>query len=227
MNMKRVLIGFVVAATALTAVPAGAQVYPDRIAIKAKALASLTAYQRRDDGREEQVERTTKTFRLGPSGSLTLGNIAGDITVTRANGSDTTVEIVKTARGRDAADARELLQLVTIDASERNGRAEVRAQYPAGDEMRRRNRRNVNVSVAYTVAAPAGTRVTAESISGSIWITDLRGDASATTITSSGRRVCASTDASEASSQRVWSEQEITTASVGGTQRPRARSQAS
>jgi DUF4097 and DUF4098 domain-containing protein YvlB len=173
--MQRFLIASVVVATALTAVPAGAQVYPERIEIKSKArvVTSRTAYQRRDrdDNRGQEVERTTKTFRLGPSGSLSLGNISGDITVTRANGADITVEIVKTARGRDAADARELLQLVTVDAVERNGRAEVKARYLNGDDLRRRGRRSINVDVAYNVAAPAGTRISAESISGDVRIT--------------------------------------------------------
>jgi DUF4097 and DUF4098 domain-containing protein YvlB len=184
--MNRVLTGSLVALVALTAARADAQVYPDRIEIKSKARAvtTITAYQRRDrdDSREQQIDRTTKTFRLGPSGSLSLGNIAGDITVTRASGSDTTVEIVKTARGRDAADVQELLQLVTVEATERNGRAEVKAQYPNSDDMRRRNRRGVNVSVAYNVTAPAGTRISAESISGSLRITDIKGDVSAVTV---------------------------------------------
>jgi DUF4097 and DUF4098 domain-containing protein YvlB len=184
--MKRLLTGSLVALVALTAARADAQVYPDRIEIKSKArvVTTRTAYQRRDrdDSREQQVDRTTKTFRLGPSGSLSLGNISGDITVTRANGSDTTVEIVKTARGRDAADVRELLELVIVEATERNGRAEVKAQYPNSDDMRRRNRRGVNVSVAYNVTAPAGTRISAESISGSLRITDIKGDVNAVTV---------------------------------------------
>jgi len=171
---------------ALSAAPAMAQVYPERIEIKAKSrtVTSSTSYQRRDrdDAREQSTERTTKTFRLGSSGSLGLWNVAGDITVSRANGSDTTVEIVKTAHGRDAADAKELLQLVTVDASERSGRAEVRVNYPNGDEMRRRSRRGVNVSVDYIVTAPAGTRISVESISGDVRITDLKGDVSAQTV---------------------------------------------
>jgi hypothetical protein len=158
--MKRALTVSLLAGCALTAGRADAQVYPERVVVKARAIAAATAYQRRerDDNREQQVERTTKTFRLGDNGLLTLGNIAGDITVVRGGGSDTSVEIVKTARGRDAADARELLQLVTDDAVERNGRAEVKAHYP-GDEMRRSGRRNINVSVAYNVTAPAGTHI--------------------------------------------------------------------
>ena len=95
------------------------------------------------------------------------------------------MEIVKTARGRDAADARALLQLVIVDASERNGRADVKAQYPNSDDMRGRNRRNVNVNVAFTVTAPAGTRISAETISGDIRVTDIKGDVSAKTISGS------------------------------------------
>lgn len=184
--MKRVLIGSLGMLLAVTAAPAAAQVYPDRIVAttKARAAAAVTAYQRRnrDDNREEQTERTTKTFRLGANGSLSLGNIAGDIAVTRGGGAETTVEIVKTARGRDPADVRELLQLVTVDAGERNGRAEVKTHYPSGDEARRNGRRNVNVSVAFNVTAPAGTRITAESISGNVRITDIKGDVSASSI---------------------------------------------
>ncbi len=184
--MKRLLTGSLAALLALAASTASAQVYPDRIVEKTRmrAVAAAAGYQRRDrgDNREEATERTTKTFRLGPNGSLTLGNIAGDIVVTRANGSDTTVEIVKTAHGRDAADAKDLLQIVTVDAVERMGRAEVKTNYPSGDDARRNNRRNLNVSVAYTVATPAGTRVAVESISGNVKITDVKGDVSATTI---------------------------------------------
>ena len=168
--------------------PVAAQVYPERLAIKVKArtvVDAAYAYQRRsreDNDREEQTERITKVLRLGPNGALELGNIAGDITVTRGNGADATIEIVKTARGRDMADAKEMLQLVQVDVTERNGRAEVKTQYPNGDQARRSNRRNMNVSVAYTVTAPAGTRLSINSISGDVKVTDIKGELSASTI---------------------------------------------
>jgi DUF4097 and DUF4098 domain-containing protein YvlB len=215
--MQNTLIASVVAAVALGAAPAAAQVYPDRIEIKTKARAvtTATAYQRRDrdDSREQQVERTTKTFRLGQSGSLVLQNISGDITVTAANGSDTTVEIVKTARGRDAADARELLQLVTVETNERNGRAEVKTHYPNSDEIRRRSRRSVNVSVAYTVSVPAGTRLSTESISGDIRITDVKADVSANTISGDVRI----TGAHVGSARTISGNVEVVDAQVDGT----------
>jgi hypothetical protein len=181
--MKRLLI----ASLGLLAVaaPAHAQVYPERIIAKAKArVVTTAAYQRRDrdDNREEQIERTTKTFRLGANGSLALSNISGDIVVTRGAGSDTTVDIVKTARGRDVNDAKALLQIVTVEAVERNGRADVKTHYPSGDEMRRNNRRNLSVSVAYTVTTPAETRVSVESISGDVKVTDIKGDLTVNTV---------------------------------------------
>ena len=114
-----------------------------------------SATSQRQDGRE-QIERTTRTFRGGQE--LQLANVSGDIVITRGGGNEIGVEIVKTARGRDDADAKELLQLVEVEVVERNNRAEVRTRYPQGDEMRRNNRRNVNVSVAYNVTAPAGAR---------------------------------------------------------------------
>jgi len=164
------------AVAALAPYPAKAQVYPDRIVVKARATA--VSYQRRarDDNREEQTERTTKTVKVGSDGSLDLGNMAGDITVTRGGGSDATIEIVKTARGRDTAEAKSQLDLVTVDVTERAGRAEVRARY--ANQMHG----NINVSVAYNVTAPSGTRVSANSMSGSIKITDIKGDISANTM---------------------------------------------
>lgn len=176
--MRQVLrYGVVAAAIALIAPEtAGAQVYPDRVVVKARAAAA--AYQRRarEDNRDEQSQRTTRTFRLGSDGSLDLGNISGDITVTRGGGSEASVEIVKTARGRDAADSKSQLDLVTVDITERTGRAELKAHYP------NTLHRGMNVSVSYNVTAPAGTRVSASSISGTIKITDIKGDLTASTI---------------------------------------------
>jgi hypothetical protein len=183
--MKRLLTYIALALAAVPAWPhdAAGQVYPERLILKDKVRLIATAYQRnRNDNREEQVERTTKTLKLGANGTLALGNIAGDILVTRGGGADTTVEIVKTARGRDVTDAKELLQLVQVDVTERAGRADVRTRYPSGEDARRNNRRNINVSVAYNVTAPVGTRISVESISGSLKVTDIKGDVTANTV---------------------------------------------
>src|SRR5918993_1861540 len=189
--MNRLLTYIVLGLMAVAAAPhdAAAQVYPERLIVKGHARHIVAAYQRRDrgDNREEQIERTTKTLRLGANGTLALGNISGDIVVTRGGGADCIVEIVKTARGRDVDDAREMLQLVQVDVTERAGRADIRTRYPSGDDARRQNRRNISVSVAYNVTAPVGTRISAESISGSVRVTDIKGDVTASTVSGSVR----------------------------------------
>jgi DUF4097 and DUF4098 domain-containing protein YvlB len=184
--MKRLVASSLLLALAVV-MPRGAaaQVYPERIIAREKVRTVVAAYQQRRDGdnrREEQVERTTRTLKLGADGVLALGNIAGDIVVTRGHGSETTIEIVKTARGRDAADAREQLQLVQVEVTERTGRADVRTRYPGNGERRTSNRRNFSVSVGYNVTAPAGTRLSIESISGNVKVTDIKGDVSANTV---------------------------------------------
>lgn len=141
------------------------------------AVARAERYQGRNE-REEQTERFTKTLKIGANGELSVANIAGDIVISRSNGNEATVEVVKTARGQTVEDARQLLQLVQVEVIERAGRGEIKTRYPQGDEMRRNNRRNMNVSVAYTIAAPVNTRITARSISGSIKARELKGDLS-------------------------------------------------
>lgn len=167
---------------AVIAAPAAAAAQDRRQGTSSSASAS--SQSQRQDSRE-QTERITRTFRGGTE--LHLANVAGDITITRGGGSDIALEVIKTARSRDDTDAREVLQLVRVEIVERNNRAEVRTEYPQGDEMRRNNRRNFNVSVTYNVTAPAGVRVRASSISGSITAKDIRGDISAESVSGAVR----------------------------------------
>jgi len=161
------------------AVPASGQVYPERVPSARLQAAQPRERQRQDrdqNGREDQTERTTRTVRIGATGELDVANIAGDVNISRGTGQDATIEIVKTARGPSAEDARTMLGMVQVEVTERSGRAEVRTRYPSGDEMRGANRRNVNVSVTYTITAPAGARITAHSISGNVSARDLHGE---------------------------------------------------
>lgn len=132
-------------------------------------------------GRQEQTERITRTLNIGSSGELDLTNIAGDIVVRQAGGSEARIEIVKTANARTVEDARQMLGLVQVEVSERNNRGEVRTRYPSRNE-RGSERRNINVSVAYNVSAPPGTRLTTRSISGSIKVEGIKGDLSLETV---------------------------------------------
>ena len=193
--MRQILLALLtLTALAAPVAPASAQALPDDIRsivrdgidrARGATVVRKASYQQ---GREEQTDRQTRTLKLGPEGELHVANISGDIVVTRTGGGDATVEIVKTARARTSDDARELLGLVQVAVTERDGRAEVKTVYPRDEEMRRNNRRNVNVSVAYTITAPAGTRLTIDSISGTIRVSDIKGDLTLNTV-SGGVRI--------------------------------------
>jgi DUF4097 and DUF4098 domain-containing protein YvlB len=166
---------------ALAPAAARAQVYPERIGVKIKHAA---AYQRHRGGdRAEQIER--KTLQLSGMTSLDLANIAGDITVVRGGGSDASVEVIKTARAGSDEEARELLQLVDVVSGVRNGRGDVHVRYPSDTAIQ--HRRNVNVSVTFNVTAPAGVRLTAKSISGTIKVSDIKGELTVETISGNVR----------------------------------------
>ncbi len=162
------------------AAPVSAQVYPERIAAITRVRETVKRVERyqRPSQRETQTERFTKTVNIGANGELVLTNIAGDIVVTRGGGNSATIEVIKTARGETVDEAKASLPFVQVDIVERANRAEVRTRYPDSDELRRQGRRNISVSVAFNVSAPAGTRVIVKSISGSISVRDIQGELS-------------------------------------------------
>jgi hypothetical protein len=181
MMMSKTVLCLALCAMVSGAAPAAAQSHRSRVRVDTRDQGGSIRPVLYQQGRDEQTDRQTKTFKLGPDGELALGNVSGDIVVTRSSGNEATVEIVKSARGRTADDARAMLGMVEVTVTERAGRAEVKTVYPQ-EQWRRENRRNVNVSVNYTVAAPAGTRVTVSSVSGNIRVTDIKGDLSATSV---------------------------------------------
>ena len=80
-----------------------------------------------------------------------------------------------------------MLALVQVEITERGTRVEARTRYPSGDDRRRSDRRNFNVSVAYTVAAPEGTRIMVKSISGNISVRDILGGLTLETVSGAVR----------------------------------------
>jgi hypothetical protein len=124
------------------------------------------------DFRQEQTDRETKTLAIGATGSLTLKNLVGDITITAGSGRSATMEIVRRSRARTDADAKLGLERVKVEVDVRGDRATVTTRYP--DDRRP----PYAVSVAYTVTVPAGTHVTAQTMSGDVRIKDVKGDVS-------------------------------------------------
>lgn len=145
-----------------------------------EAARTVTRYQGSRGQRFEQSDRKTHRAKIGAAGTLDLRNIAGDITINAGSGDTATIEIIRTARGTSDADASEQLTLVRIEVAETAGRFEVREIYP--ERRARGNRRNFSVTTEYRVTAPAGARVRADSVSGSISVAGIRGEQTLNTI---------------------------------------------
>jgi len=139
------------------------------------------AYQGRDRG-PDQTERFSRRVRIGRDGRVSVGNIAGDITVTGGSGDEVSIEAVKRTRG----DASQLAN-VHILVDDRGGRVDVRTEHTG---------RNDRVSVDYTVTVPASAAVDLKSISGNVKVTGVQGPVRAESV--SGSVTTASTPRLEA-----------------------------
>jgi DUF4097 and DUF4098 domain-containing protein YvlB len=129
------------------------------------------------DYRQEVSDRQTHALAIGANGSLELKTVSGDITCVAGSGSTATVEVIRRSRGRTDADARLGLEEVRAVVDHRGERATVAAVYPS-------NRRQppYSVDISYVVTAPAGTRVSAASVSGDVSVRDIKGDLSVASV---------------------------------------------
>ena len=118
-----------------------------------------------------QTDKETRTFAIGANGEFSLENLSGDIRIVPGSGQELTVEITRHARGRNDADAKAGLTRVRVETTHRGDRATARTVYPQNERQP-----NYSVSVDYLVTAPAGTRVTAKTLSGNVTVGAMTGD---------------------------------------------------
>jgi DUF4097 and DUF4098 domain-containing protein YvlB len=116
----------------------------------------------------ETTERWSKSFKVGPSGSLDLNNVSGAVVVTGGPGDEIKVDAVKRVRARDAGAAKALLGELTIEAVETAGRLEIRTVYPRG--------RDVHAQVDYTLQVPTGAAVAIHTVSGDVHASKVKGE---------------------------------------------------
>ena len=150
------------AALALSAAPAAAAV------TKAAGLDEhprVAWHERFQESRQgtEQTERFVGTYTVGADGALDLTQIAGDVRVTTGRGNEIRVEAIKRVRHRDASEAKRLLGLLRIEATQVGSRLEIRTVYP-----RVSGSRSLSASVDYTITVPATASVAAKTVSGDV-----------------------------------------------------------
>jgi DUF4097 and DUF4098 domain-containing protein YvlB len=137
----------------------------------AKSSAAWSAKSWEESFQEKQgpetTERITKTFKVGPNGSLDIGAISGDVRVREGSGDTITVDAVKRVRSRNADEAKQQLASTNVTMNQVGNRVEVRVNYTG---------HNNHASVDFEVTAPAGTAVVAKSVSGDVQVRNITGD---------------------------------------------------
>lgn len=187
--MKKLVAVIAVIAAMLPAVAAAEQSAAERRAqerMRAQEAARAREAQRSRNEAAHQTERIERTLKLGGSGELDLTNLAGDIVITRGGGNEIRIEAIKTARGRNDQEAREMLSLVEVTFAERGNRGEAKVSYPRPGGFRDGRsvviHRNVNVSVAFNVSAPENTEISVKTLSGNVRVTSIKGELSLTSM---------------------------------------------
>jgi DUF4097 and DUF4098 domain-containing protein YvlB len=211
----------VFAGLALAAAPALAQDNGHRIVLRdvIRAEARPGLYQGRNNG-PEQTERFSRKVKIGRDGRFSLGNIAGDISVSAGSGDEVSIEAIKRTRGDKSELAR-----VQILVDDRAGRVDVRTEH----EQNRtdRNGRGNHVSVDYTIVVPATASVDLHSVSGGIKVTGVHGSLRSetvsgdVTITDAPRLEAAKTVSGEVSLTGITTDGDLTASSVSGNVRAR------
>jgi DUF4097 and DUF4098 domain-containing protein YvlB len=160
----------------------------------------------------ETTEKISKSFKVGPSGTLDISNISGTILVSEGGTDTIVIDAVKQVRG-SASDAKDQLTRTVVEMVERAGRVDVKTVY-SGSKMR--------TSVDYRVTAPAGTNVYAHSMSGDVKVTNIRGEVRADTVsgdvvaTATPGATLVRTVSGDASASGVSNPNELRVSSVSG-----------
>jgi DUF4097 and DUF4098 domain-containing protein YvlB len=115
----------------------------------------------------QEGEHFSRTFDVGPSGSLDLSNVSGDIEVRGGEGNAIRIEAEKHGHGDPS--------LVTIEVSQTGNRVRVETKYS-------KSKKHKHVSVDFDVTVPWGTSVSATSVSGDVTVDGVRGELEAESV---------------------------------------------
>jgi DUF4097 and DUF4098 domain-containing protein YvlB len=138
------------------------------------APVAAAAHPEEQDGKWMHVDgpRQVKAFNVGPSGTLKLGNVSGDVMVTGGSGSEIRIEATPHGKGKTDAEARAQLDTVTIEMRQSGSRVDV--------ETKHQNKSRAWVD--YIVIVPTGTTVDVRTVSGDVNVKEISGLTSAETV---------------------------------------------
>ena len=130
-------------------------------------LGAAAAEERSTHLYPQEGEPFSRSFDVGPSGSLDISNLSGDITIQGGPGTEIRVEADKHGNGDPS--------LVSIEVSQTGNRVRVETKYSKG-------KKHKHVSVDFNVTVPTGTSVSAKSVSGDVEVENVGGELEAESV---------------------------------------------
>ena len=121
---------------------------------------------------EEVIERSVEFV---PGGRLTIVNVNGDITIESWDRHEVKMKAEKRARAENEDEARLLLEKTTVQFDQTGNGIDIRTDAP------KKQGRNRNVSVAYTVTVPKTIDLEMKTVNGSVDVENVSGAVDAKT----------------------------------------------
>jgi DUF4097 and DUF4098 domain-containing protein YvlB len=215
--LTHVIIG---AAFAATAAPARAAVTLRGLAVDDNPRSAwFDRYSEQRQG-PEQVEKFTRSIKVGDGAVLDLSHLAGDVRVTGGSGSEIKIDATKRVRHRDADEAKRLLEALRIDVNTFNNRVEVRTIYPRRTETRGNS---ISANVDYVIEVPSAVAVVLKSVSGDLTVSNVRGEvrleaiSGNVNITNTPNVAIAKTVSGDVTARDIGSETALVLSTVSGT----------
>ena len=132
-------------------------------------------FERYQESRQgpEQIDKISQSIKVGDGAVLDLAHLAGDVRVSGGGGSEIKIEATKRVRHRDAAEGKRLLEALRVEINNFNNRVEVRTVYPRRTGTRGNS---MSASVDYVITVPFNAAVALKSVSGNIFVSNVRGE---------------------------------------------------
>jgi DUF4097 and DUF4098 domain-containing protein YvlB len=178
-------------------------------------------FERYSEARQgpEQIDKVSQTFKVGDGSGIDVSHLSGDIRVTGTTGSEIRIEATKRVRHRDPEEAKRLLDALRVDINNFNGRVEVRTIYPRRGSFGN----NISASVDYVISVPVSATVALKSISGSISVTNVKGEVRAETVsgdvnvTATPNLVIAKTISGDVTARDIGTQSTLVLSTISGT----------
>lgn len=123
--------------------------------------------------KEKYEEKFEKTISLAKDGEVVLKNVSGAVEVKGWNKGEVRIEALKISKASTVEKAKENAKIVKIDVEKVGNTLRIKTEYP--DDLSRRERRSISVSVKYNLMIPAGASAEVNNVSGSVTLEEIGG----------------------------------------------------